>query len=76
LPVLAIVGVVVLVLFGALFSIDKTLKAHPELALMDGAEYVSYKQLQAGAKGIEVIPAESVPVAGTLRKELPSGEKQ
>jgi hypothetical protein len=43
---------------------------------MDGAEYVSYKQLQAGAKGIEVIPAESVPVAGTLRKELPSGEKQ
>jgi hypothetical protein len=46
----------------ALGSIDKTLKDHPELALMDGSEYVSYQKALMAAKHITVLPAVAQPI--------------
>jgi len=47
--VLMIVGMVFVVLLTSFLSIDKTLAAHPELALMDGSEIVRIREIEAGA---------------------------
>jgi hypothetical protein len=61
-PVLLIVAVVLIILFGAFRSIDASVKAHPELALMDGSEWVAYKKAEMAAKHITILPAIAEPV--------------
>ena len=46
----------------ALGSIDTTLKNHPELALMDGSEWVSYQKALLAAKNIPVLSEVSEPL--------------
>ena len=61
-PVLLIVGVVLIILFGAFRSIDVSVKAHPELALLDGTEWVAYKKAEMAAKHITILPAIAAPM--------------
>jgi hypothetical protein len=46
----------------ALRSIDKTLQDHPELALMDGSEWVSYQKVLMAAKHNKIISVAAQPV--------------
>jgi hypothetical protein len=69
-----IVGLALLashVLKHALGSIDKTLKDHPELALMDGSEFVSYQKTLMAAKNIMVLPAIAQPMLDPEAPVLP-----
>ena len=58
--ILGLASLAVLVFKQALESIDTTLKDHPELALMDGAEFVNLKKAEIAAKNkvvIDITPA-------------------
>jgi hypothetical protein len=56
-------ALVVVIFFGAMRSIDKTLEKHPELALMDGTEYVDYKKIEYAAKNMPEPPWDSRVIA-------------
>lgn len=45
-PILIIVGLAVFIVLMAFSSIDKTLEKHPELALLDGTEWVNYRKAE------------------------------
>src|SRR5207253_1237442 len=58
--ILALAVFVTAILFGSLASIDRTLKAHPELALMDGSEILSLRKAEMAAKNratVDLTPA-------------------
>lgn len=62
--VLLIVGAAVLIFFGSLSSIDKTLVAHPELALMDGTEILALRKAEMATKSktvVDIMPAVANP---------------
>ena len=56
--ILAIVAVGLFVFFYALNSIDKTIKDNPKLALTDGSEIVRIAEIEAGMKGVSVVPVQ------------------
>jgi len=49
-------GLVFLIVVMAFVWISKTLKQHPELALLDGTEYVTLQKIQLAAKNQPMIP--------------------
>lgn len=60
--VYVIVGLILVVFIYSMTSIDKTLQKYPELALMDGTEYVTYKQAEMASKKVSFI-LETLPVS-------------
>jgi hypothetical protein len=60
--VVALAWFAVFVFKHALGSIDTTLKNHPELALMDGAEIVKLREVEMAAKHITILPAIAEPM--------------
>jgi len=82
--ILALAALVVVIFFGSLNSIDTTLKAHPELALMDGTEILALRKAEMSAKNgviVDVTPAIADPspppaaIEGTIEPpEPPEGE--
>jgi hypothetical protein len=71
--ILAVVVVVFLVFERFNRSVDKTLEAHPELALMDGSEIVRVREMQLNAKGMSTQPDHN-PVAKPVIEILPALE--
>ncbi|MBZ5594562.1 MAG: hypothetical protein LAP39_20155 [Acidobacteriia bacterium] len=57
-----VLAVIILIVFGVFWEIRKTLEKHPELALMDGAEYVAYRRIQNAAKGQPTLLTEAQPM--------------
>ena len=49
-------GLIVVIFFGAMRSIDTTVERFPELAMMDGMEVVAYKKVALAAKNQPSIP--------------------
>jgi hypothetical protein len=59
--VYVILGVLVLIFFGALVSIHKTLKESPSLAMLEGSELVAYRKVELATKERGPLP-EATPV--------------
>jgi hypothetical protein len=75
LPILLIVAVAVIACFGALHSLDQSVKAHPELALMDGGEIVAYRKVELAAKNVSIVHLEALPVPDPNPPLLEGGEQ-
>lgn len=60
-PILVVVVLAFAVFYRFNESVDKTLKAHPDLALMDGTEIVRIREMELGAKGMPPSPNEQIP---------------
>ncbi|MCL4401799.1 MAG: hypothetical protein M1436_03915 [Acidobacteria bacterium] len=53
---LAGLGIIVVIVFAVFRRIAKTLEASPEVAILEGAEFIRYRQLEIAAKNIPAIP--------------------
>lgn len=51
-----VVPAVIIVLFGGLFSVHRTLDKGPSLAILEGSEYVEYSKVELAAKNMPIIP--------------------
>lgn len=74
-----VAGMVLAVFVYALVSIDKTLNKHPQLALMDGSEFVDYRkvELEMAAKGLAEPPqSPRIPDPKHPLRQLPPPEEE
>lgn len=74
-PVLALAMLVVVLFFGSMKSIDDSVKANPDLSLLDGAEVVALRKAEMAAKNttvIDITPAIANPGHLTTAIEAPA----
>lgn len=69
--ILAIAGIVLLIVFFGLRSIDGTLEKHPQLALMDGTEIIRYREIELASKDQKIIAPTGTLVPGSRSISLP-----
>jgi hypothetical protein len=72
-------GLLIVVFIYALNSIDKTLEKHPQLAVLDGSEFVQYRkmELEMAAKGILELPKSPlIPDSRHPPRQLPPAEEE
>jgi hypothetical protein len=80
--IVAVVGVGVIAFFIWLFSVLKFAGNHPDIALLEGAEWSGYQRFQAAAKGYSPPATEQQPAIApgtqiiTINPEIPEQETE